>query len=539
MKHITLSIFVFLFLLSGCGVVRPALEKGGVQPVQPALEKTTFVNPVIFADVPDPDVIRVGSDFYMVSTTMHLMPGVPIMHSKDLVNWQIVSYVVDEIKDSPLYDLEGGNVYGKGQWATSLRYHDGKFYVLFATNNPVKSYIYSTADPAGKWKQVMNIDVLFHDSSLLFDDDGRIYVGGGSRGIRLRELKSDLSGLKEDGLDVQVVNGPEMGLNDLLEGTHLLKINGKYYAFMIWWLRGKGTSIRKQLCFRSDNLTGPYEYKVILSDTLDMQNKGVAQGSIVDTEDGRWYGLLFQDHGAVGRVPMLMPCRWEDGWPILGDAEGKVPKVMEKPVQGYAETELVVSDDFFSSTLGLTWQWNHNPDNSLWSLTERKGYMRLKTGKVVKTIFQARNMLSQRTEGRKCSGTISLDVANMHDGDIAGLTAYCSEPGIIQVVMEGDKKYLVMKDRNEEKERVLLDKKKVYLRLECDFTDRVDKAVFSYSLNNRQWTQLGTDFKMIWSGRHFMGNRFGIFNYATKASGGYVDIDFFKYSRQKEEALMK
>lgn len=512
-----------LLLLLGCG--------GGNRAVQ----STTFTNPVVFADAPDPDLIRVGSDYYMVTTTMHLMPGVPIMHSKDLVNWEIISYVVPEIKDSPLYDLEGGNVYGKGQWATSLRFHNGKFYVLFATNNPQKSYIYSTTDPAGKWEKVMDINVLLHDTSLLFDDDGRVYVAGGSGGVRVRELKSDLSGLKEDGLDTMVVRGREMGLNNLLEGTHIHKFDGKYYLFMIWW---PPRGVRTQLAFRSDNIEGPYEYKVILSDTLDLRGAGVAQGTIVDTEDGRWYGMLFQDHGAVGRVPVLMPCRWEDGWPILGDENGKVPKVMEKPVQGYTETPLVVSDDFNSPTLGLTWEWNHNPDNSLWSLTERKGHMRLKTGKVVETIFEARNMLSQRTEGRMCSGTISLDVSKMQDGDIAGLSAYCSEPGMIQVVMEGDKKFLVMKDRDEEKERVELTKKKVYLRLDCDFTDGVDKATFSYSLNNRSWTQLGTDFKMVYNLRHFMGNRFGIFNYATKAPGGYVDIDFFEYTRVTEAEVL-
>jgi arabinoxylan arabinofuranohydrolase len=498
-------------------------------------QSTTFTNPVIFADVPDTDVIRVGGDFYMVSTTMHLMPGVPIMHSKDLVNWKIISYAMEENKDSPLYDLEGGNVYGKGQWATSLRYHDGSFYLLFATNNPQKSYIYTTKDPAGKWEKIMDINTLLHDTSLLFDDDGRIYAAGGSGGVRVRELRSDLSGLLEGGLDTQAINGREMGLNGLLEGSHIQKIGGKYYVFMIWWPQG---GIRTQLAFRSDNLAGPYEHRVILSDTLDLRGAGIAQGNIVDTEDGRWYGMLFQDHGAVGRVPMLMPCRWEDGWPMLGDEQGRVPKVMEKPVQGYTATPLVVSDDFSAPTLGLTWEWNHNPDNALWSLTERPGYMRLRTGKVVETIFEARNMLSQRTEGRMCSGTVALYVKNMKEGDVAGLSAYCAEPGIISVVVEGGKKYIVMTDRTEEKERVELTKNKVYLRMECDFTDRVDRAKFSYSLNNRKWTQLGGDFKMIYNLRHFMGNRFGIFNYATEAAGGYVDVDFFEYSRTTESEIL-
>ncbi len=488
----------------------------------------TFTNPVIYADVPDVDVIRVGSDYYMVSTTMHLMPGVPIMKSKDLVNWEIISYVVPEIKDSPAYDLEGGNVYGQGQWATSLRHHNGKFYVFFATNRPQKTYIYSTVDPAGKWDKVMDLDKLYHDTSLFFDDDGRVYVAGGGSTIRLQEWKSDLSGPKEDGLTAEVIKGPEIGLNGLLEGTHLCKYNGKYYMFLIWWPAG---GIRTELAFRSDKIEGPYEHKVILSDDMDRKGAGVAQGCIIDTPEGEWYGFLFQDRGAVGRVPVLMPCRWEDGWPMLGDAEGKVPLTMNRPVSGQKATPLVISDDFNSSTLALNWQWNHNPDNALWSLTERKGHMRLKTGKVVQSIFEARNMLSQRTEGPACQGIVSLEVSKMQDGDIAGLTAYCSEPGIISVQMEGAKKFIVMTDRDTEKERVELSQDNIYLRLDCDFRNGTDKANFFYSLDNKEWKQLGTEFQMVYNLRHFMGNRFGIFNYATKAPGGYIDIDFFEYTK--------
>jgi len=515
MKKLIALIFSSFFILCSCTENKPV--------------KTTFTNPVIYADVPDMDIIRVGSEFYMVSTTMHLMPGVPIMKSKDLVNWEIISYVVPEIKDSPLYDLEGGDVYGQGQWASSIRFHNGKFYVFFATNRPLKTYIYSAVDPAGKWEKVMDLNERYHDTSLFFDDDGKIYIAGGNSSIRLQEMKNDLSGVKEDGLNVEVINGEERDLKGLLEGTHLCKYNDKYYMFLIWWPRG---GIRTQVAFRSDKIEGPYEQQVILSDDMDRKGAGVAQGCIIDTEDGRWYGFLFQDRGAVGRVPVLMPCRWENGWPMLGDAEGKVPLVMDMPVVGQKETPLVISDNFDSPKLALNWQWNHNPDNSLWSLTERKGYMRLKTGKVVQTIFEARNMLSQRTEGPSCQGVVSLDVSHMQNGDIAGLSAYCSEPGIISVNMEGDKKYLVMTDRDTEKERVELSQDVVYLRLDCDFKNGTDKANFYYSLNNKDWTKLGNTFQMVYNLRHFMGNRFGIFNYATKAPGGYVDVDFFEYTRQ-------
>ena len=271
--------------------------------------------------------------------------------------------------------------------------------------------------------------------------------------------------------------------------------------------------------------------KTILSDDMGYANHGVAQGCFIDTEDGRWYAMLFQDHAAIGRVPVLTYCRWEDGWPMLGDKDGKVSPVMEKPIKGYDEkTELVVSDEFDKAPkLGLTWQWNHNPDNSLWSLTERPGYLRLKTGKVVNSVFEARNTLTQRTEGPQCSGVVSLDLSQMKDGDCAGLAAFCSEPGTIAVIQENGKKYLVMTDRNVEKARVALNQNQVYLKMDCDFT--TDDAVFSYSMDDKSWTQLGDKFHMIFSMAHFTGNKFAIFNYATKTPGGYVDVDFFRYSK--------
>ncbi len=491
-------------------------------------EKKTFSNPVIYSDVPDVDVIRVDDTFYMISTTMHLMPGAPIMRSKDLVNWEIISYLYDEIKDSPFYDLEGGHVYSAGQWASSIRYHNGKFYVFFATNKPGKSYIYTATDPAGKWERLSVLNQ-FHDASLLFDDDGRVYLAHSAGNIRITELKSDLSGVKEDGLEVTAIHGEQQGYKGLFEGTHIFKHDGKYYMMLIWWPQN---DIRTQLCFRSDRIEGPYESKTILCDVIDNPGKGVAQGCVIDTKDGEWYGFLFQDFGAVGRTPVLMPCRWEDGWPMLGDENGKVSKVMEKPIKGYPETPLVISDDFTSTKLALNWQWNHNPDNNLWSLTERPGYLRLRTGKVVQNIFEARNTLSQRTEGPLCSGIISIDISRMKDGDVTGLGAYNGEPGLISVVKEKKKKYIVMTDRGQEMKRVELKKNNVHLRMDCDFNINIDKARFYYSLDGKEWIQLGPEFQMIYYTDHFMGIRFAIYNYATKHSGGYVDVDFFEYSKE-------
>lgn len=513
MRKVNLLLTVILIVvLSGCGSSKKVVKT----------DDTMFKNPFILADVPDVDVIRVGSDYFMVSTTAHMSPGAPIMHSKDMVNWKIISYVFDELKESPRNNLEGGNIYSRGQWAAAIRYHKGIYYVFFGTGN--KSYIYTTKNPFGKWEQKLVLDEYYHDASMLFDDDGKIYLVYGARHIRIIQFKDDLSGIDKDGLNVEVIPAEPKGL---LEGAHFYKFNDLYYLTLIWWPEG---GIRTQLCFRSDKVGGPYEMKTILSDDLGYDKHGVAQGCFIDTPKGEWYGMLFQDHGAVGRVPVLMPCRWEDGWPMLGDENGKVPPMMKKPVQGYNEkTELVISDNFNKKKLAFNWQWNHNPDNALWSLTERPGYLRLKTGKVVKNLFEARNTITQRMEGPTCSGVVALDLSNMKNGDFAGLAAFCSAPGTLSIGMENGKKYIMMTDRGIEKDRVELNQDKVYLKLDCDF--KTDDAIFSYSLDDKSWTQLGGKFHMIFSMAHFTGNKFAIFNYATKEAGGFVDVDFFRYQK--------
>lgn len=523
----TFALLLILFLCGSCKV---------------ASVSSNFTNPVVYADVPDMDVIRVGDDFYMMSTTMHLMPGAPVMKSKDLVNWEIISYVFDRLTDTPSYDLIGGTVYGRGQWATSIRYHKGKFYVLFSPNDkPYRSYIYTATDPAGEWTLLTRTQH-FHDSSLFFDDDDRVYVFSGTGA--LRELKGDLSDVRPDGVNMTIFERDDAETG-LLEGSRMVKHGGKYYLLMISWPKGES---RRQVCYRADKITGPYEKIVILKDNFD-GFPYVGQGCIVDDVKGNWYGMIFQDRGGIGRVATLMPCRWIDGWPILGDEMGKVPLVMKKPVQGYPEKALVVSDDFNNSELKLNWQWNHNPVNEAWSLTERPGFLRLKTNRVVDNLFLAPNTITQRMEGPECSGVIAMEVSNMKEGDVAGFSAFNGDAALLSVTMKNGRKYLTMSTdsvslgdpskavlgvKSEEKERVELNQSIFYLRIDGDFRLNRDIAVCYYSLDNKTWKRIGTDFKMRFDYRRlFMGTKFAIFNYATQAVGGYVDIDFFEYLRKR------
>lgn len=506
-------------------------------------ETTEKENPVIWADAPDPDVIRVGDDYYMVTTTMHLMPGAPIMHSRDLVNWETIGYVFDRLSDTPRYDLEEGTVYGKGQWATSLRYHDGKFYALFSPNDqPYKSYIYTAENPVGPWTLVTHDLPHFHDSSLLFDEDGKVYVYYGGGRIMVRELNPDLSGVKEGGLDCVAIvpDSTETGLH---EGSRVVKHDGKYYALVISWPAGKP---RRQVCYRADSVAGPWEKQVI----LESQFGGfpyVGQGTIVDGKDGEWWGMIFQDRGGVGRILTLNPVSWTDGWPMLGDAEGKVPStltVIEVPVNGDG---IAASDNFSDGKKSILWQWNHNPIDSAWSLTERDGWLRLKTQRVVGNLYEAPNTISQRMPGPTCEGEVLLDISAMKPGDVAGLAAFNGDSGVLEVVCEADKTWLVALAssvelgepghrvagvRDSEMARVDLgDAAQIWLKIKGDFNPGRDIATFEWSLDGKVWNAIGNDFKMIFDYRRmFMGTRFAIFNYATQEAGGYVDVDYFKLS---------
>ena len=511
-------------------------------------------NPMLWADVPDPDVIRVGDTYYLVSTTMHLMPGAPIMTSKDLKNWETVGYIFDRLTDSPKYDLLNGTAYGRGQWATSLKYHNGKFYALLAPNERGAmgdTYIFSAEKAEGPWTIVSRMRH-FHDCSLFFDDDGRVYVIYGTG--EMMELKPDLSDVIE-GTHQQLFQREE-DEKGILEGSRMIKHNGKYYLLMISHVYAPGKH-RREVCYRADNIRGPYEKQVILESEFGGFSYE-AQGTIVDTPDGDWIGIIFQDRGGVGRVLTVMPCRWVNGWPMLGDENGKVPETVRPLVNGQPATAIVKSDDFSSDKLGLHWQWNHNPIDEAWSLKERPGYLRLKTNRVVSNLYLAPNTLTQRMEGPTCSGTIAIDISKMKDGDCAGLAAFNSDTGALVIKKKGKNLVLEMVEMSvtltdldkevtnvEEKviESIPLNAQlstlnaQLFLRIDADFRPvnghGRDAANFYYSIDGSQWTQIGTkDYRLIFDWRRFfMGSKFGIFCYATKKKGGYVDIEAFDYNK--------
>jgi beta-xylosidase len=487
-------------------------------------------NPVIFADVPDMSMIRVGDTYYMSSTTMHMSPGVPIMKSKDLINWQIVSYAYDILGDvDDLNLINGKNSYGRGSWASCIRYHDGTFYVSTFSQTTGKTYIFSTKNiEKGLWK-TSSFSPSYHDNTLFFDDDGRVYLITGNKKLTLVELNTDLSGVKTGGVNQVIIensSAPSGNDSGLGEGSQLFKVNGKYYLFNITWPKG---GMRTVVIHRADKITGPWEGR------LALQDKGVAQGGLIDTPDGKWFAYLFRDFGSVGRIPYLVPAKWEDGWPVLG-VDGKVPDNLDLPASKGLIPGIVASDEFNrhkgEPALPLVWQWNHNPDNKLWSVTQRKGYLRLTTGRIDTIFVTARNTLTQRTYGPECSGSTSIDISNMKEGDFAGLALLQRKFGLVGVRYNNGTKSIVMVNaqsgRPVEAQSVPLTQKTVYLKSECDFRDKTDLANFFYSLDGKTWTPIGSQLKMEYSMPHFMGYRYGLFNYATKIPGGYVDFDWFR-----------
>ncbi len=492
-------------------------------------------NPIIYADVPDMSMIRVGDTYYMSSTTMHMSSGVPIMKSKDLVNWQLVSYASNSLGDMDELNLiNGKSNYGKGTWASCLRYHNETFYVSTFAQTTGKTYIYSTKDiEKGPWVE-HSFKPSYHDNTLFFDDDGRIYMIFGAGKLQILELKEDLSGIKEGTEKVLIENASAPAGDKIMlgaEGSQLFKVKDKYYLFNITWPRG---GMRTVVVHRADKITGPYEGK------LAFQDQGVAQGGIIDTPDGRWFAYLFQDHGSVGRIPYLVPMKWEDGWPVIG-VDGKVPETLDLPVSKGLIPGIVNNDEFNRTkgepALSLVWQWNHNPDNSLWSVTDRKGYLRLKTGRIDTLFVKSRNTLTQRTFGPQCSGSTLIDVTGLKDGDFAGLCVLQRKFGQVGVKVKDGAKYIFMVSAETNKPVEIQSKpllqNKVYLKIECNFKDKIDIANFFYSLDGKSWNPIGGPLKMEYTiMEHFMGYRFGLFNYSSKNPGGFADFDYFHISDQ-------
>jgi len=493
----------------------------------------TYTNPVIAADFPDPDVILVDDVYYFVSTSMFVFPGVTILKSYDLANWEFCSNAVPRFDFSPCYDLDGCSRYGHGQWATSLKYHNGKFYLLFITLD--EGGFVCTADKAeGPW-EIKHLPRGFYDPGLFFDDDGKIYVAHGYCEISITEIDSNL---KAKGEDVLVYTGD---IRKGLEGAHVYKINGYYYLYCTY-----GGLDGFQVALRSKDIYGPYEQKVVIRDTTKGPNYGIHQGALIKTQTGEWWTMLFVDSGPFGRFPSLQPVTWQDGWPMVG-VNGKAVVTYKKPDVGkeYPIKTFPTSDEFDDTELGIQWGWNHNPEPTKWSLTQNPAYLRLETVKVVENLTEARNTLTQRmfayySDSVATVATTKMDFDNMKEGDIAGLAVFADPYAYIGIKKMNGHNYVIMVNNGETVDSVAVNAQAVYLRADPFYgsgaamyyggetVPGTGTVSFSYSLDNKSFKKIGSQMQMQFKLTVFTGNKFCLFNYATKEPGGYVDFDWFR-----------
>ena len=485
-------------------------------------------NPLTGMDYPDPDVIRVGDTYYMISTTMHFFPGGVILKSHDLIRWEICSYLYEALEHTPGEVLDGEQtVYGHGMWAASLRYHNGKFHAVFIAHEWPKTFLFTAEKIEGPWEK-RYIEGIYHDASLFFDDDGRAYIVSGNRDIRLTELRGDLSGPKEGGLDRIIVRdapGDFLGY----EGSHLYKINGKYVLFLIHSRQREW--FRTEACFVTKDLADVWAGGDVLSSDLDNQHSGAAQGGIVDTPDGRWFAVLFQDRGAIGRIPVLVPVTWNRfGYPVFGEPAVSVSNECTRP--GWVPEPLFADDDFTLPKLKNVWQFNHEPREGCWE-TGNGAYV-IRTDKLSHTLEFARNTLTQRTILPGCEAEVTVRTDEIRPGDVAGLCLLIGSYALLGIIREADGYALVMKARKPgEKEET------EYARLPWDNAEARLKAVVRfagpsgsvrfYVLKGREWEPVGPEHPMAFALDHFTGCRFGLFLYATGETGGSAAFSRFTY----------
>ncbi|MGF7149955.1 beta-xylosidase [Sphingomonas zeicaulis] len=483
----------------------------------------TYRNPPLNADYPDPDIIRVGKEFYFVSTTFANAPGLTMLHSRDLVNWDIVSHLVERLDGRPQYDLQQGGAYRRGIYAPSLRYRDGTFYVA-VTPVGQKTRIYSAADPKGPWTY-KELDREAFDPALFFDDDGQAYLASsiGSDGtVTLYTLDEGVG---------RIVGSRVIHYNKGAEGTKIVKRGGWYYLFNA--LPGK----LALTVSRARALTGPWEVRPQIDDTT-----GGHQGAIVDLPNGDYYGFVMLDAGAIGRVTNISPIFWRDDWPVWGtpEAPGRVPDRAPIPVAGRGFVEPPASDEFGGAVLGRQWQWNHNPMPELWSLTERPGWLRLRAAPGDQ-LWWARNTLVQKGQAPRARGEVEVDASAIRSGDVCGFGTFGKYSGQISVLgLPDGGRALTMRvteaatdgpkvDVQVERQSVRADR--IWLRTDMDFPAK--KAVLSYSEDGKRFVPLGAEVPLIydWRTGTFQGVQFAISCYRAQGKGGYLDINGFSLSR--------
>ncbi len=517
----------------------------------------TFTNPLFYDEFSDPDMIRVGEDYYLTGTTMHSMPGLPILHSRDLVNWKLLGYVFDRLDLGPEMRLEGGKaIYGQGIWAPSFRYHKGVFYI-FSNVNGHTTQVFRATNPAGPWTRTPMKRSL-HDLGVLFDDDGKVYVVWGYREVRMAQLNAALDDLVPG--SERVIISADQGMG---EGAHLYKIDGRYFITSAWY-----SGRMRMPVARADKPYGPYEVNHAVSldegwgsaegyrhrgdprppfdivpSTTNLGRNVLHQGGLVQTPGGAWWGFSMTDFNSLGRLTGLSPVTWQDGWPYFGlpGNLGRTPRTWVKPATGVMQKAFApyARDDRFSGpALGRVWQWNHVPDDRRWSLSERRGFLRLHTLPAA-DLMAARNSLTQRATGPRSTPTAVLETRGLRDGDVAGLALFGLPWRTLGVTREGGRLAIEFHDQQGDRRvRVPFAGNRIWLRAECDYL--TEQARFAWSADGKAFTPIGAPFAMAFQLKTFQGIRYALFAFNTRGQpGGYADFDSFAVGEPNPKGLMQ
>jgi len=513
----------------------------------------TYSNPLFYEEFEDPDVIRVGDDYYLAGTTMHMNPAVQLMHSKDLVNWELAGYCADKLDLGPAYRLDGGSIYGRGIWAPCIRYLDGMFYV-FSNVNGAGLQVFRSKAISGPWER--NQLPGRHDMSVLFDDDGKVYIISGSNSpYPIEELAPDLKSFVP-GVRHQLA--ARMG-----EGHHLYKIKGKYYDISA--IPGATTD---QMVARAESIDGPWTVeRMVHGESLGVTTVAAAhaklgdrgltlhQGGVVDTPSGQWWSIIMSDHGSAGRMVALVPITWDNEFPLIGLPGNlrKAPNTWIKPNTGFTQDPkpaFVHDDNFDGGKLNALWQWNHVPDDTKWSLTEKPGVLRLHS-MPASDFYNARNSICQRPPGPESILTVELDTSGLAVGDIAGLALLSSPYAWIGVAKTADGTALQMLDAtgsgggrrgapatppNPPTIGPANPPSHFWLRVACNFD--TDEAIFSWSADGKKFTPLGKPFTMTFQLRTFQGVRPALFNFNSAGQpGGYADFDNYTVEEPRARGI--
>ena len=492
----------------------------------PAATGFSYHNPILFADYSDPDVIRDGANYYLVASTFHFVPGIPILQSTDLVHWTIVGHVVQRMTMDPRYSMIGGNRYGKGVWAPAIRKHHGLFYVYFPTPN--EGIFVSTATQiTGPWSAPLAVmaQAGLEDPCPFWDDNGNAYLihsRTGAGPLILHRMSADGKQVLDEGK--VIVDDPET--LPVLEGPKIYKRDGYYYIFAPFGGVGSGA----QAVLRSRNIYGPYEHRIVLAQGSTNIN-GPHQGAYVETPDGEGWFVHFQSDGGHGRIVHLEPVHWRDDWPIVGDdpdGASTGQPAPSGPIPGHPDIESdqhpQTSDDFDGVRLGPQWEWNHNPDNAHWSLSARSGYLRI-IPMQADGLLSARNTLTQCMQDNSFEFTVRLDLGKLKPGVHAGLAMFEKTASGLEIVQSGTERRLNFFHLPDSVEGPVLKQDVIQLRVSVDG----DQARYFYSLDD------GANFKELGGAAeiHFSwwkGSRPALFAYTTEATNpGAVDFDWVHY----------